>query len=78
VGSLGRRDDGRIGDKRKVDTRVRNQVGLELVEIDVQRAVEPQGGGDGRNNYSQLANLHITTCRSARSLPWAMSLFRFS
>ena len=36
VGCLGSRDDGRVGHKREVDTWVWHQVGLELVEIDVE------------------------------------------
>jgi len=47
VGGLGGRDDRSIGDQREVDTRVRNQVGLELVQIDVERAVEAERGSDG-------------------------------
>merc|ERR1712184_205153 len=37
-------DDGSIGDEGEVDPRVRHQVGLELVEIDVQGSVKPQRG----------------------------------
>ena len=36
-------DDGSIGDKGEVDPGVGNQVGLELVKVHVQGAVEPQG-----------------------------------
>merc|ERR1719228_478339 len=46
------RDDGRISDKREVDPGVGNQVGLELVQIHVQRAVKPQGGGDGGDDLA--------------------------
>ena len=46
------RDDGSIGDEGEVDPRVRHQVGLELVEIDVQGSVEPQRGGDGGDNLT--------------------------
>ena len=45
VGLLSR-DDRRVGGQRKVDARVRHQIGLELGEIDVERAVESQRGGD--------------------------------
>jgi len=38
-----------------VDTRVRDQVGLELVQIDVEGAVESERGGDGRDNLSNQA-----------------------
>jgi hypothetical protein len=35
-----------------VDTRVRHEVGLELSDIDVERAIEAQTGGQGRDNLS--------------------------
>merc|ERR1719205_215874 len=44
--SLLSRNDGSIGDQGEVDPRVGNQVGLELVEIHVQGAIEPQGSSD--------------------------------
>jgi hypothetical protein len=37
-----------------VDTRVRDQVGLEFVEINVQRTIETKGGSDGRDDWSML------------------------
>ena len=40
------RDDGSIGDKGEVNPGIGNQVGLELVKVHVQGAVEPQGGRD--------------------------------
>lgn len=46
VGALGCRDDRRVADQRVVDAWVRDQVSLELVEIDVQRAIEPERRGD--------------------------------
>jgi hypothetical protein len=49
------RDDRRITDQRIVDARVRDQVGLELVQVDVKRAVEPQTGGDGADDLSNKA-----------------------
>lgn len=55
VGGLGGRDDGRVGDKREVDTRVRDQVGLELVEIDVERAIETERRGDRGDNWDQVS-----------------------
>lgn len=55
VGGLCGGDDGSIGDEREVDTRIRHQVGLELVEIDVEGAVEPQRGGNGRDDYTRSA-----------------------
>ena len=50
VGGLGGRDDGSIGDQREVDAGVGDQVGLELVQVDVEGAVEAERGSDGRNN----------------------------
>jgi len=46
VRCLGCRDDGCISDKREMDARVGNEVGLELVEIDIEGAVEAQGCGN--------------------------------
>ena len=45
VGLLGR-DDGRVGGEREVDSRVWDQVGLELGKIDVEGTIESEGGGD--------------------------------
>lgn len=39
-------DDGRVGDEREVDTGVGDQVGLELVQVDVEGAVESERGSD--------------------------------
>jgi hypothetical protein len=50
VGSLGGGDDGSVGNQREVDTRVGDQVGLELVKVDVEGTVEAEGGGDGRDD----------------------------
>ena len=35
-----------------MNTWVRNQVGLELVQVDVQGTIETEGGGDGADNLS--------------------------
>ena len=35
-----------------VDPRIRNQVGLELVEVNVECSVEPKAGGDGGDDLS--------------------------
>lgn len=47
---LGSRDDWGEGSEGEVDTGEGNQVGLELVQVDVQGTVESEGGGDGRDN----------------------------
>ena len=46
------RDNWSIGGQREVDTRVGHQVGLELCQVDVQGAIEAQGGGDGGHDLS--------------------------
>lgn len=55
MGALLGRDDGRIADERVVDTRVRNQVGLELVQIDIESTIEAQRGCDGADNLGDQA-----------------------
>lgn len=47
VGGLGSGDDRSVGNQREVDTRVRDKVGLELVQVNVEGTVEAEGGGDG-------------------------------
>ena len=39
-------DDRRIADQRIVDARIRHQVGLELVQVDVESTIEAQAGSD--------------------------------
>lgn len=51
VRRLGGADERRIGDQREVNAWVRDQIRLELTQVDVQETVEPQRGSDGRNNY---------------------------
>lgn len=55
VSTLGGRDDGCVADQGVVDTGVRDQVGLELVQVDVESTVEAQRGGDGRDDLSNQA-----------------------
>lgn len=55
VGALGCRDDRRVADKGVVDTRVRDQVGLELVKIHVESTVESERRGDRADNLSNQA-----------------------
>jgi len=57
VGRLGSRDDWGVGDEREMDTRIWDEVGLELVQIDVERAVEAKGSRDGRDDCAVLASL---------------------
>ena len=46
------RHDRRIANQRIMDTWIWHQVGLELVEIDIERTIETQAGGDGADNLS--------------------------
>lgn len=55
VGSLGRRDNWGVSDEREVNTWVWDQIGLELVEIDVEGTIKAEGGGDGGNDLGDEA-----------------------
>lgn len=55
VGALLSRDDGRITDERVVDARVGHKVGLELVQINVERTIESQRRGDGADDLGNEA-----------------------
>lgn len=55
VSGLGSGNDGCVGDQWEVDTWVWHQVGLELVEIDVERSIETKRGGDGGNDLGDQA-----------------------
>lgn len=50
--ALGGRDNRSVADQGVVDTRVGNEVGLELVEIDVEGAIESERRSDGANDLS--------------------------
>lgn len=58
MGALAGRDDGGVADQRVVDTRIGDQVGLELVEVDVQGTVKSQGRGDGADDLGNEA-VHV-------------------
>ena len=60
---LGSGNNGRISDKREVNSGVGHQVGLEFVQVDIERSIESKRGSDGRNDYrQQLASAkHIPT-----------------
>jgi len=47
-----RRKDRRVGSEREVNPREGNQVGLELVQVDVEGSVESKGSSDGRDDLS--------------------------
>ena len=55
VSSLVGGDDGGVGNQREVDTGVGDQVGLELVQVDIERTIETQGSGDGGDNLGNQA-----------------------
>jgi hypothetical protein len=79
VGSLGGGDDGSIGDEREVDTGVGDQVGLELVQVDVQGAVESERGSNGGNDWNEVSGEQTGQRRIEWSnVPWAIRRFRFS
>merc|ERR1711977_456398 len=48
VGLLGGDDRG-VGGEHEVDARVRDKVGLEFGDVDVEGAIEAEGGGQGRD-----------------------------
>jgi hypothetical protein len=51
VGLIGG-DDGSVGGEREVDPREGDQVGLELVQVDIEGPVESERGGNGRDDLS--------------------------
>ena len=55
MGALLGRDNRCVTDERVVDTRVRNQVGLELVQINIERTIESQAGRDRADNLGNQA-----------------------
>ena len=76
VGLLGR-DDGCVGRKHEMDTRVGHQVGLELGNIHVQGSVETKRGRQGRDDLSNqpvevgvcgTLNVEVTTAHIVESL----------
>ena len=46
------RDERSIGDQGEVDPGVGDQVGLELIEINIESAIKPERGGDGGDDLS--------------------------
>lgn len=51
----GSRDDRRVADEGVVDTRVGDKVGLELVQIDVERTIEPERRRDRADDLRDQA-----------------------
>mmetsp|Transcript_985 Transcript_985/g.4183 ORF Transcript_985/g.4183 Transcript_985/m.4183 type:complete len:495 (-) Transcript_985:76-1560(-) len=50
-----RGDHGGVGGEHEVDARVGHQVGLELGDVDVERTVEAEGRGEGRDHLADEA-----------------------
>jgi hypothetical protein len=65
VGFLSRDDRG-INDQREVDTRVGQQVGLKIFQINIQGPIKSEGSKDGRHN---LANKAVKV-----STDWALNV----
>lgn len=62
-------DNRGIRSEREVDSRERYQVGLELVQVDVKRAIESEGGGNGRDDLSdQSVEVGVTRGLNAEVL----------
>jgi len=55
MGALVPGDDRSVGDQWVVDTRVGDQVGLELVQVDVQGTIKAKAGGDGADDLGDQA-----------------------
>lgn len=53
--------NGSVRDQRVMDTRERNQVGLELIQVDVESTIETQTGGDGAHNLGDEAVQLVVT-----------------
>lgn len=49
------RDDGGVADQRVVNTRVRHQVSLELVQVDVEGTIESEGGSNRADDLGDQA-----------------------
>lgn len=51
VRSFGGRNNRSVRNKREMDTGIRNQVGLELSQVNIERAIEAERCGDRRDDY---------------------------
>lgn len=54
MGRFGRGNYRSIGDQREMDARVGDEIGLELVEVDIERAIEAEGSRDRGHDYCSL------------------------
>lgn len=71
VSALGSGDNGGVADQRVVDTGVWDQVGLELVQVDVQGAIEPQRRGNRGDNLGNQAVQMLVTRAGNVQIPAA-------
>lgn len=55
MGCLGGRNNRSVGDKREMNTGVRHEIGLEFVQVDVERTIETKGSGDRGDNYGTVS-----------------------
>jgi hypothetical protein len=72
VGLLGRDDRG-VRREHEVDARVRHQVGLELGDVDVERAVEAERRGERRDDWAMRRLRLVYVGRSMSRLRRQMS-----
>lgn len=59
VRGFGSGDHGSVGNEREVDARIGHQVGLELIQVNVEGTVETEGGGDGGDDWTSTVSLKI-------------------
>ena len=52
-------DDRCVRHQGEMNSRIRDQVGLKFVEIDIKRAIEAERGGDGRNDYMRRQPIEL-------------------
>lgn len=76
MGCLGSGNDWGVGNEREMDTWVWNQVGLELVKINIEGTIESEGGSDRRNNYKVLATGKFPISKAI--IPWAIKRFKLT
>lgn len=62
VGCLGCRNDWGVGDEGEMDTRIWDQVGLELIEINVEGTIETERCGDGGDDCSPVSFSYTQSC----------------
>ena len=75
--SLLSRDDGRVSDQREMNPGVWHQIGLELVEVNIESTIKTERGSNGGDNLTNQTiqigiswplNIQITTADIVNSL----------